>query len=379
MNSPRPSLIAICRYGENAVDPVGSRAHLVMDLMLVTVGGDCCRGLIGGWALKIVAGGRLTRRPRIFRVVTTVTVSVLTALVLAPSHASGPAAPSGTAGHAARVSAHAFTPSGDHDLATAAPAELQAHEEDSRASLMNALATAMIDPRESRADSGVSAKPARYTLLHASYGQQKIIRRWNPCQKAVTYRVNLTGVPASRRPDTLRMIREGFTTMTDATAITFRYAGTTRYIPGGNDSRRWPSAEIVVAIISDKATQLDLSNAIGMASVSGSNVDWLRLTDGSWKMQRYAAARGWAVLKSPGINHYPRWGRRAVLLHEIGHVLGLGHAEVPGNVMFPGRKNWGFPELAGLGPGDRAGLKLLGREAGCINITSQNPMYPDLD
>jgi hypothetical protein len=51
----------------------------------------------------------------------------------------------------------------------------------------------------------------------------------------------------------------------------------------------------------------------------------------------------------------------ATLLHEIAHVLGLAHVDDPDELMWtePGTGRVAF------GPGDRAGLAKLGRQAGC--------------
>jgi hypothetical protein len=57
-----------------------------------------------------------------------------------------------------------------------------------------------------------------------------------------------------------------------------------------------------------------------------------------------------------------RWGN--VILHELGHVLGLDHVDTGGQVMAPtvdhGAGEWGA--------GDLAGLAYLGREAGCLRV-----------
>jgi hypothetical protein len=65
----------------------------------------------------------------------------------------------------------------------------------------------------------------------------------------------------------------------------------------------------------------------------------------------FAAAGGWAHL----------------LLHEIGHLVGLGHVEDPGQVMYP-VAGPGAPTA--YGPGDRAGLSRLGTAAGCLGEPS---------
>jgi len=51
-----------------------------------------------------------------------------------------------------------------------------------------------------------------------------------------------------------------------------------------------------------------------------------------------------------------------VLMHELGHVVGLDHSTMTDQVMFPGtgggRTTWG--------QGDLAGLQRVGRPAGCL-------------
>lgn len=63
------------------------------------------------------------------------------------------------------------------------------------------------------------------------------------------------------------------------------------------------------------------------------------------------------------------WG--ATVLHELAHVLGLGHVDDPDELMhtYPGQ---GPVEL---GPGDRAGLRAVGAEGGCLDV----PAPQDLD
>jgi len=57
-----------------------------------------------------------------------------------------------------------------------------------------------------------------------------------------------------------------------------------------------------------------------------------------------------------------------VVLHELAHVLGLGHAESDGNLMEPSGGG-----VTAFGPGDLAGLEHLGRDAGCLSGPTPGP------
>ena len=77
------------------------------------------------------------------------------------------------------------------------------------------------------------------------------------------------------------------------------------------------------------------------------------------------------VVVSPGFLTTRSQG--AVMLHELAHVLGLGHTTDNAQLLYEG----GEP-IAGsgeLGPGDRAGLASVGRAAGCL----ETPHPGDLD
>ena len=74
---------------------------------------------------------------------------------------------------------------------------------------------------------------------------------------------------------------------------------------------------------------------------------------------------GQVMLDAPGLAPvlgYPGGAElvRAVVIHELGHVLGLGHVDDPGQLMH--EDNVGLTQLA---DGDRAGLALLGTGA-CV-------------
>ena len=63
----------------------------------------------------------------------------------------------------------------------------------------------------------------------------------------------------------------------------------------------------------------------------------------------------------PGVHHQPEVG--VVLMHELGHIVGLQHVSSPHEVM---SSNPTDPSVIDWGSGDLDGLRLLGRSMGCL-------------
>jgi hypothetical protein len=185
--------------------------------------------------------------------------------------------------------------------------------------------------------------------------------RWNPCQSAVTYRVNLKGVARAKRPAMLKQVRRAFRQLAEADGITYRYAGTTKYVPQRSTLPQAP-ADVVVAVVAPDATDLGLTpTALGVGGVL-----WA-----TWSGEYGEGAvivRGYVLLNpvewktvEPGFGTGKTQGN--ALLHELGHATGLEHVDAPGQLMNPVLT---AAAPAGFGPGDRAGLSKLGVGAGCV-------------
>ena len=200
--------------------------------------------------------------------------------------------------------------------------------------------------------------------------------RWNPCQAAVTFAVNprLAGDTAQSRAAAVDDVRAAFHRVGKRTGITFQYRGTTTEIPSSTKKQSWAdrqqAAEIVVAWVDQTRAKYRTDLMTDSGSGYGSGV-------GGWMMRAWtdsrgawhaAIGRGFVVLNSAHNGLYERgFGsgttRGALLLHEVGHAMGLGHAGSTREIMYPTMLD---RSSSAYKSGDRAGLKKVGSSLGCI-------------
>jgi hypothetical protein len=220
-----------------------------------------------------------------------------------------------------------------------------------------------------------------YSITHAidPYTGHATVVRWSPCQVSstgattthtITYRVNTAGA-VSR----VKLVQQALARVTSATGLHFRYLGTTSYIPHnavihyptGNQyvfdaaqQRRRTGAELVVAWANASATNLLPGSEAGSGTVSwsASPTSQLRVVEAAVLMRRGVSMRsGFAAGGSVG----------TLLLHELGHAVGLNHVSTRSQIMYPTLGSW---TPSGYNSGDLAGLRLLGRAAGCFRTAA---------
>lgn len=187
--------------------------------------------------------------------------------------------------------------------------------------------------------------------------------RWDPCE-SITYAVNTAGASSAVRPD----LREALARMTRATGIEFEPVGTTKetFIRAYQRMRYEGvirKAELILIWVDHDGYEAILRNlndprpSIAFAkTMAGLFADRDQYFGGIIVMDADATS-------GRGFGH--RYAHGSVLLHELGHIMGLDHVKDPDQLMYSGRHpNFG---LRDFGPGDLEGLRRLGMDAGCLS------------
>ena len=193
---------------------------------------------------------------------------------------------------------------------------------------------------------------AGYSFLLTQNSSSNAPVRWNPCAP-INYQVNLGYAPSNG----LALIQQSLAEISNATGIQFNYQGTTTQLPTlernsvvqGPNGPEW--APVLIAWEPANATDyLPGGNVIGMggSSAAFTGTRWTYVTGEAAFSSTYSATAGQET---------------SLVLHELGHVMGMGHVNDPTQVMNP-VDNFNAPTT--YGRGDLTGLAHLGLAAGCI-------------
>jgi hypothetical protein len=185
--------------------------------------------------------------------------------------------------------------------------------------------------------------------------------RWNPCQP-IRYVVNTQLAP----PDSIGDVHEAVARVSEATGIAFVYEGPTdEELTIDRESYqldrygdRW--APVLIAWVDpddDSGIPFEQHGRVA-AGVAVPVIPPTRVED--------VYVTGWIGLNAddPNPPGFDRPGLQGpVILHELGHLLGLGHVNALGEIMHPSGGG-----VVDLGPGDLEGLRQLGAAGGCLPV-----------
>ena len=197
--------------------------------------------------------------------------------------------------------------------------------------------------------------------------------RWDPCQPAITYKVNVKKVRgAAAKRSAIQATKVSVARVADATGMRFSYQGRTDRIPRSGSLSSQNTAEIVIAFVRPSDTDYDLRGAT--VGQGGWTANYMRVA-GSYVA---AISRGFVVIDEPQTRNWPNGTnargvtRTNLITHELGHAVGMGHSTHADNLMYPALQSRTPP---GFAREDQQGLTRVGRAAGCIDITG---LFQDL-
>ena len=201
--------------------------------------------------------------------------------------------------------------------------------------------------------------PVDYAFLEARQGGCQPVR-FNPCEP-LHYVLNTALAP----PGALDDLQQAIHMVEAATGLMFVNDGPTDEPASINRPISQPQrygdrwAPILVVWDHGASFRMEPTNPAGGKSfpVDGVSVSGVLIVN----VDAIAVDHG-RTQPAPGFGEGATWGR--IFIHELGHLVGLGHVARSNEIM--------FTELgvqigdAVFQPGDLMGLRLLGREAGCV-------------
>lgn len=181
----------------------------------------------------------------------------------------------------------------------------------------------------------------------------------------LTYRLNMAKAPAGFAKE----VKKAFGLIHEASGLEFRYAGTTSRIPWatGRKAIRGPQATISIAWTTEKVVSPLRGSTIG---IGGSG--WFSVKGGGplWFYEG-GVALDLEGRPKPGFGIGPTTGE--LLLHEIGHAVGLGHSEDIQQIMFPALLGQDKDQFQA---GDLAGMRKVGASNGCAPESASQRSVP---
>ena len=198
------------------------------------------------------------------------------------------------------------------------------------------------------------AVPARAAADYSSFFWQRELAGagWAACEEPLTWSVDVRGLTSRQARREIARLEAAWQAWSTASGLPVRFAGrqALAFDPGTNGLRRpdgspQPDRHVFLAFKTTRQVPIMTSGVVGLGMPSIVLLPTREIVAG------VAIFRRGYVLEERKVDP----GRVLHLyLHEIGHVLGLGHAGDARNIMYPS-----LDHLTALGAGDVAGVKAM--------------------
>ncbi|WP_185995080.1 matrixin family metalloprotease [Nocardioides campestrisoli] len=178
--------------------------------------------------------------------------------------------------------------------------------------------------------------------------------RYDPCQ-VIAYRTNLDAAP----PGAAEALTEALRQVSLATGLRFQHLGATTALFDGEGANAAYPKDATLIVGFGTATQTRAPFDTGPTIGWGGSAHGVRARSATLG-QVWRIVQGGAVLKAD--HAWTPGSMLEALTHEVGHAVGLGHADMPDQLMYPVSEGanpvWGA--------GDLTGLRSAGLLSGCL-------------
>jgi hypothetical protein len=172
---------------------------------------------------------------------------------------------------------------------------------------------------------------------------------WAACASPIAWSVDTAGLSEAEAAEQIANLQWAFDQWSQASGLAFQYTGTTSLVYDDGaftlvaaDGSATPSRTIYLDFVPDSESGRLNGGVVGLASPSSVWQDSKEIVNGT-------AVFRLDYIASASVN-----ADRALYLHELGHVLGLGHAAETANRMYPMVKDG-----TELGAGDITGVRTM--------------------
>ena len=181
--------------------------------------------------------------------------------------------------------------------------------------------------------------------------------RWNPC-RTLTYGINTSRAT----PDAATVstgIHNTIALVSQATGVRFKFVGETSAMPLDRKFTR-KEPKIVFGFTTDAETKLDL----GPVTAARGGFDRTRAARDARGKRVWEAVHGGVLYDLTDTATMTAAQFQQLTLHEVGHVMGLGHVPATDQYMTAGPELYDLP--LSYQAGDLNGFSKVGLQAGCL-------------